>query len=198
MNNLAGWNSQQDAGLPSCDTIVAGELALAGIPVIRGEVSKIEVATSITGRIGRPPPDCYSAKLHVACIVLHRAWYYWVAKGLVPLEVALRLYADPIGRKDVRVNGDCGCPPPEGHQLTWRDTKGHLLVVLSDEDKQRIGIPGCMRELFEKSLKAQNAIVVDDVHSVPGARAYVNYYHIDSQEGLNLFAAEVTRDHDEG
>jgi hypothetical protein len=43
---------------------------------------------------------------------LSRYWRYWVSKGPVPIEVALRLYADPAGRATVRVAGSCTCPPP--------------------------------------------------------------------------------------
>lgn len=38
--------------------------------------------------------------------VFIRAWYYWVVKGFVPLEVANELYEDPYGRKSVRAAGD--------------------------------------------------------------------------------------------
>lgn len=40
--------------------------------------------------------------------------YYFVADGWVPANIAEKLYTDPIGRKMVRVDGNCGCPPPHG------------------------------------------------------------------------------------
>ena len=71
--------------------------------------------------------------------IFKRAWYYWIIKGNVPLKIAKKMYADPIGKIDVRVAGHCGCPPPE---------------------KMCYKIDG---------------------------KKYVTSYHIDSQEGLNLF-----------
>jgi hypothetical protein len=77
-----------------------------------------------------------------------RRWYYWSVKGKVPLEVAQEMYANPIGRKDVRVAGHCGCPEP------------------------KIGEYGTDWD---------------------NGRWVVSCYHIDSQEGLNLFVETVKR-----
>ena len=72
-----------------------------------------------------------------------RAWYYWMVAGNVSLEVARIMYENPIGAKDVRVAGHCGCPPPE----EW-------------------------------------------ARPASGQR-FVDNYHIDSQEGLDLFVATM-------
>ena len=73
--------------------------------------------------------------------IFKRAWYYWIVRGNVPLKIAKKLYEDPIGKEDVRVNGNCGCPPPKGRSVNKGKGIGKVITT----------------------------------------------YHIDSQEGLNLF-----------
>lgn len=91
MDNLAG---KQD-----CDTTIRSELERCGITIVEGERSTNEVPASLTGILG--------------CFTFWRAWYYWVVNGNVPIDIALELYADPVGKTDVRVDGHCGCPEPE-------------------------------------------------------------------------------------
>ncbi len=113
MINLAGWD-----GRPDCDTIVAGELALAGIDVLR-ETQRIggEVPTRVTGRLKTANGD----------LLFARRWSYWSVSGLVPLSTARKLYATSVGRKDVRAAGDCTCPPPDKRVVRIR---GHRYIDL--------------------------------------------------------------------
>jgi len=83
-------------------------------------------------------------------IVLTRAWYYWVAKGRVPIDVAERMYADEIGKKDVRVAGHCMKPAPSG----WTEVIDY--------------------KPYEKGWREGDK--------------FIDTYHIDSQEGLGVFA----------
>ena len=94
MRNLAGV---QDAGAYIC-----AELDEATIErVVHDEpIERSEVPTRVTGKLGD--------------FTFRRLWYYYSARGHVPLAVAQELYADPVGRAYVRVNGHCGCPPPDG------------------------------------------------------------------------------------
>ena len=120
MKNLAGESS--------CNASIAEELVEAGIGLaIAREGLKREVPATIVGRLG--------------AFSFVRGWYYWMVSGPVPLAVAEELYADTVGRTDVRVAGHAGCPPPS----EWEDG------------------------------------------------GFVCSYHIDSQAGLNLFAATVSR-----
>jgi len=80
--------------------------------------------------------------------VFVRRWSYWSVTGYVPLDTAVKMYRDPIGKRDVRVAGHCGCPPPE----EW---------------------------ILPKLVAGQEV---------------VTNYHIDSQEGLNLFVRSVVED----
>lgn len=126
MRNLAGHHA--------ADAYCAAELTAAGIEmVVSDKRCSAEVSTHVTGKIGD--------------IALSRAWYYWCAHGKVPLAVAQKLYDDPIGKRDVRVNGDCTCPAPgdPGGHIEWFDEGGEV-------------------------------------------SGYITSYHIDSVEGLKLFA----------
>jgi hypothetical protein len=86
------------AGNPECDLWIAEELRRAMIPAEACEPDRCEVPSLLIGRLG--------------AITFRRAWTYWVATGPVPIDIAHRLYEDPIGRTDIRVDGHCGCPAP--------------------------------------------------------------------------------------
>lgn len=91
MQNLAG-----NAG---CDEVIARELARCGIEAISVELTHTEVPYRIIGKLGD--------------FTFKRCWYYWAVKGKVPLVVAKDLYADPVGRTDIRADGHCGALPPD-------------------------------------------------------------------------------------
>jgi hypothetical protein len=90
MKNLAG-----DA---SCDKYILQELETAGIPVATAKPHTNEVPYTIMGRLGG--------------FTFHRAWYYWVVDGPMPMWLAERINIDPAN-KAIRVAGHCGCPPPK-------------------------------------------------------------------------------------
>jgi hypothetical protein len=155
MQNLAG-----DYG---CDAVIREELTLAGIEVLElGARLRAEVPTSITGRLGG--------------FTFTRAWYYWIVTGPVPLDVAEEMYDHPYGRKDVRVAGHCGCPPPE----EWARPDGDALTAYAES-------LGLAKLTWGQVLAARDSgdLVCD---------WYVDTYHIDTQLGLNLFA-EKLREH---
>ncbi len=123
MRNLAGpWSAEKDYAIEL-------ELRAAGITVAPGDPTQGEVKTRVAGRLG--------------AISFTRFWYYWVAKGLVPIEMANEMYVDEIGKRAVRAAGDCACRSPE----TWAQTYA----------------------------------------TADGFAVCVDTYHIDSQEGLDLF-----------
>lgn len=159
MKNLAG---NHDA-----DIHCAAELTAAGIEIaILPEQVRGEVPTRVTGKIGG--------------ITLRRAWRYWVAEGRVPLDVARRLYADPVGAMDVRVAGHCACPAPD-EWATWFD--GEEEVVIDPEGKQEAEVRSFMeRRVFPDTALPRFA------KSTDGLAGFVMLYHIDSAAGLRLFA----------
>ena len=95
---------------------------------------------------------------------------------------AQRLYDHPVGCTDVRVAGDCGCPPPDV-MAVYLDAKGDELV------------PMTQRGAFMRALRHDNLL--------PGARwsespetegsLFVASYHVDSELGLYLIAREIAR-----
>lgn len=168
------------AGVPDCDDYIRMELKKARIPAIDGERVNHEVAYSVTGRLAFPyhPFGAFSFR---------RAWYYWVAIGDMPVALAKELYADPIGKTDIRVSGNCGCPPPEEPFLTWKDADGYELVKESERPEFERCFKDKMLELMEKQkLRFSNDRSRD-------GKAYVDVYHIDTQEGLRLFADIIHR-----
>lgn len=92
MKNLAGYKE--------ADAVISEELRRCMIDQRRltDDEKRGEVPATIGGTLGR--------------FTFRRAWYYWTVRGDVPIAIAERLYADPIGATDIRVAGHCGCPPP--------------------------------------------------------------------------------------
>lgn len=161
------------AGNTDADIYCAAELTAAGIEIaILPEQVRGEVPTRVTGKIGG--------------ITLRRAWRYWVAEGRVPLDVARRLYADPVGAMDVRVAGHCACPAPgePGGQPDWFD--GDAEVVIDPSGLQEAEIDALIqRGRLGADKKPRFAPSTD------GLAGFVMLYHIDSAAGLRLFADSV-------
>jgi hypothetical protein len=158
------------AGHHAADAYCAAELTAAGIEmVVSDKRCSAEVSTHVTGKIGD--------------IALSRAWYYWCAHGKVPLAVAQKLYDDPIGKRDVRVNGDCTCPAPgdPGGHIEWFDEGGEVCVD-----------PDGRQEAQMNALIAKGVLTAEDkprfARSIDYLTGYITSYHIDSVEGLKLFA----------
>ena len=91
---------QNLAGNPNCDKYIECELNRCGIEIIKNEANlRNEVPATIEGKLGK--------------FRFVRAWYYWMVDGPVPLDIAGKLYSDPVGKTDIRVMGHCGCPSPD-------------------------------------------------------------------------------------
>jgi hypothetical protein len=172
------------AGHKDPDPLVEEELFVAGIEVERlPEPRDYEVRTSIVGRLGQ--------------IWFHRAWYYWVATGPVPIVVAMQMYEQrPYGRRDVRVAGHCGCPPPEDPWLTYRDEAGRVIQYLRGENDLRLyakfkdgTLDGALAKALGPLFRGENGPLATSPEELK--RLYrtvtVDSYHIDSQGGLKVF-----------
>jgi hypothetical protein len=157
------------AGNEECDLIISEELRRCKIPAVQVEKSVGEVPYSLIGTLGP--------------IRFERAWYYWVVEGPVPLDVAIQLYEDPVGRTDIRVAGHCGCPPPESW-AQWYMSTGE--IVLSLKEKTQI-------EGFPIIAKDIGPVVFSDDPKSLGASAFVESYHIDTEIGLRVFADSIRR-----
>lgn len=158
------------AGDPDADRYIKQELEMAKIELVRGKCAKGEVPATITGVLGE--------------FTFARAWYYWVVKGPLPLEMALKLYENPIGKVEVRVAGHCGCPPPEKPWITWKDKEGNTLIEMK-EKKQ-------FDEFIAKGHLKPEVLNGRRFSEEPEkGRGFIESYHIDSQAGLRLFADAV-------
>lgn len=167
MDNLAGYKD--------CDRVIRIELIRCGIEIVEGERSTHEVAASITGKLG--------------AFTFRRAWYYWIVCGPMPLDVALKLWADPVGKRDIRCGGHCGCPSPEEYGADYFDAEGNQLW--SDPDgKEALAYAGFIERgvLDSKSLEG-NRFVPDK--RIGYARAEVRSYHVDSELGLYILAGAI-------
>jgi hypothetical protein len=159
---------QNLAGDPNCDKQIERELTRCGIEIVKGQRSTHEVAASITGKLGN--------------FKFYRAWSYMIVEGKVPLEVARELYNDAAGKTDIRVKGDCGCPPPE-EWAVWYDEDGNKLVSKDDE--------AAFDKYLDTMPNIKNGIrFVDDPTEGKG---YVESYHIDSELGLRIFADAIKK-----
>lgn len=157
MINLAGVES-------NCQ--ITKELNQAGIPIVaHEEMLNTEPITNLSGQLGS--------------FTFTRAWYYWIVGGLVPLETAKKLYQNPIGRKDIRVAGHCGCPPPEEWIKPSEEVQEQIQLQLGYRDDMDI------KDKIDFWLNKNNQKKFnEECKKYP---QYVHWYHIDSQEGLNLF-----------
>lgn len=163
------------AGNKDCDVAIEWELTRCKIEVVRGERSdRREVPASITGKLGP--------------FTFWRAWYYWVVNGPMPLEAARELYADPVGKTDVRVAGNCGCPAPEPPWVEYYDADGHFLVQ-DPEGKQAAEWDQIAPRLFPDAPRPN---FVPDAPAV-AAKAFVDTYHVDTEIGLRLLADTIRK-----
>jgi len=138
------------AGNKDCDQTIIRELVEAGIDLVfHTRRSTNEVPASVSG------------ELDEGRFVFKRGWRYWIVEGRVPIKVARKMYADEL-RKDVRVAGHGGSPPPD----EWAEPS-------DKEIRWRCQEEGLNYEFFK------------DIQNVTS-------YHIDSQEGLNFFVRHVT------
>lgn len=178
VQNLAGVSMDQ------CSPVILQELLGAGIDVVFAE-------NGVTpGEVRSPYVGLLSGALGDYNFV--RAWYYWEASGRVPLSVGEEIYSDPIGKESVRAGGHAGRVPPrkvaayfaeDGKQFAKSEEEEHLLVFEASDDPILRKIASEVRETFR---------FVEDPSSA-GGEAYVSIYHIDSQEGLNLFVEALRR-----
>lgn len=88
------------AGRPHCDAVIEKELRRAKIEIVKiEEKHREEVPFTIIGILGD--------------FKFVRLWAYYEVRGPMPSNMAHRLYHDPVGRTDIRVDGDAGCRGPE-------------------------------------------------------------------------------------
>jgi len=157
------------AGREDCDEHIRRELETAGVEIVEAEASS-EVPYHFEGRLGD--------------FKFSRAWYYWVVNGKVPLEVARKMYEDPEGKKAVRAAGHCCCPPPEEWAFPSQEDIEKSLKEIGWE--KWVEFDG---KTYPSINYGQMAELCND-GKIKGDR-FVDTYHIDTQEGLNLFVKAI-------
>lgn len=171
------------------DEAILEELFVAGIDVLRDDTRlDAEVSTHITGVLRRK-------STLVPIFRFQRAWYYWMVEGNVPLAVAEAMYAqEPYGKRDVRVAGHCGCPPPKEWAVHFT-AEGKRVFLFTGHDlelhrsfKDGTLSPSMRAALSNLFLGNEGPIVETEAErdAITALRAVTNY-HIDSQAGLKVF-----------
>jgi len=113
------------AGVEDCDVYIREELEKAGIDIYSiKEPGRSEVPYTLYGGLGGNPLDeegqgfmdrhgvAVDTMKNFVSFTFVRAWYYWVVSGYVSLDIAVEMYENPNGKKDIRVAGHCACPHP--------------------------------------------------------------------------------------
>jgi hypothetical protein len=160
------------AGREDCDEYIREELKRCRIDIVEVEPTTSEVPYTLEGRLG--------------VIEFRRAWYYWVANGRVPFDVAMRLYEDPVGKTDIRVAGMAGNTTPDSQWSSWYLPDGRMVLSASKEEEWK------RFETADAPMTQRYADLVfsDDPESI-GAERFVESYHIDSELGLYIFANAI-------
>lgn len=171
------------AGSPYADERVRRELARGRItPVAHPDRIQGEVPTRTSGRLGR--------------FQFRRYWRYWVVEGPLPLEIALELYADPVGATDIRVRGDAGCTPPE-EWVEWLDSNGTVLASRPGMEAELAQFSPdsqvhrtCVEQMEREEAAGKTRWVED-----PAAEGtpHITSYHIDTEVGLRVFTDTLRR-----
>jgi hypothetical protein len=166
------------AGNKDCDKQIHLELTRCGIDIHSIPLGHSEVPYTLEGRL---------VFQGLTGFVFHRAWYYWMVTGDVPLPVAELLYKDPVGVKDIRVAGHCGCPSPSRvpytYGVSWMHPSGKEGIARKNQaDFKRSIASG----LLEVSVLDKYIFTDDPVSE--GCLPVVRSYHIDSELGLYIFA----------
>ena len=162
------------AGNKDCDKYIRDELERANIEIVTVELDTQhhEVPFTLEGRLNKGK------------IKLWRAWYYWVAEGRIPYDIAQKIYAHPEGKKTVRAGGHCGCVDPST-QLTWISKESGKPAISQEKyDKQIKPMLETMPEIVEHFNEKND--VVDNVSKM--CDPFVTCYHIDDQAGLLLYS----------
>lgn len=173
MQNLANYRraGEDDTVVDQTDHIIVKELTRFGVEAVRGDVNDGEVKTTITGVLGN--------------LKLTRAWSYWVVKGKVPIDLAIKLHENNIGKTDIRSDGHCGCPHPLDYGVQWVNLKTGKIATRNDEreswEKMRPHNPEMIAELEAKYEYC------GDVSQNPDYSGFVSSYHIDTELGLYVF-----------
>lgn len=149
------------AGKHDCDDYILRELEKAGIH------------ESFYGRTNGEVPYSYIGRLNG--FVFKRAWRYWIVEGAMPLKTAEYIYKN-FSRLGIRVGGDgCNVEPSIYAEPIGLDKK---VKILLDKHKKH--------ELTLEQVEIEIQKIKEN-----SKRLYVMSYHIDTVDGLKVFADTI-------
>lgn len=171
------------AGHPEAHNWIRQELALAGVAIVKHPalLPNSEVRTNLTGVMGP--------------FTFYRAWRYWVVRGPTPLKMAQEIYAED---RSIRVRGDAESPPPEDW-VTCVARDGREIIVVNDEENVRVQkyVRGehseseYVNEIIQRIIEDKILVSTHLERTEAAEHIFVDSYHIDTQEGLNLFVSKA-------
>jgi hypothetical protein len=168
---------QQFITKPGQDEEVRRELRAAGIETVHGEPAAGEIVSPVTGRLGG--------------FTFRRAGTHWAVDGLVPLEAAREMHGDPAAHKGLRIGGHAARPAPGQFATVWFGPDSCLRLPLGD--KEETGEDLAARYPAAHRRAGVGAPVEFAADPSLGGRGFVDGYHIDTAEGLLLFANTLRR-----
>ena len=158
------------------------ELKFADIPVLEiPENKNSEVPSPYIGVLGGKKYNFSDENIpHIYDrfnFIFERAWVYYIVNGYIPLNVAQGMHK--LAGSTIRVNGYAGGQEPTTENAVWiDDIDWKRLAPLKELDQYS-------DEFRAKILKDTTFKFVDNVEKY--GRPYIGTYHIDNQDGLNLF-----------
>ena len=159
MQNLAGHDRATE--------IISDELQRCGIDIKPSDKLLGEAKSMVFGELNG--------------FKFERAWYYYMVNGQMPIDKALDLYNDPVGKTDIRVAGHCGCVPPEDPWVEYYDDDGvevYSMEAKADYEKY-LHNDSSLSELAKEGLRTHR---FEEDRSP--FRCIVPSYHVDSELGL--------------
>jgi hypothetical protein len=108
---------------------------------------------------------------------------YFISDGYVPLDCAKEIYNHPIGSKEIRAGGHCGCVPPEEEAKYFL---GYKQVLHIDQKK-----------VFEEVLPQHVDNYIFD-NNPANYKGYVDVYHIDTELALYIFVQMMLKNNISG
>ena len=118
---------------------------------------------------------------------------YWIAKGYIPKPVADEIYADPLGKMDVRLDGHCCCVSPDddgGIWIKYFDEEGNVLVP---DNQEKDYMYWANKEDNTGKHFRDKLQIMKFVPDVRVGIGFANFYHIDSVAGLRLYADTIRK-----
>jgi hypothetical protein len=148
-------------GLENCDSTVKLELEEAGIEIVDIGRMSRDGGVSIIGKYNN--------------FIFKRASYYWIAEGYMPLKNADYIY-DKFRHLMVRVNGNHENTKP----IDWCQPKGFDKLIEEP-----------FKDYFVRKLITVTEFekICEEIKSKYDN--FVKNYHIDTQEGLNMFVRVI-------